>query len=126
MEQLRAGVQYGDVEGTVEVDYSFGQDLSDFAKKHGIDTDRYTPVAVTAFGSEHGYFHVSILALDNQIAGHTFEDQTRYLDSCGNRPKLKKLDIEATPAEFLDAFHRISIVIPAMGVGNRIREYDRI
>ena len=62
-----ASVQYGDMEGTAAADWHGGTEIYDLAKSKGIDTNKYSPVALSFYGVPPTSF--TIYAVDNAVTG---------------------------------------------------------
>lgn len=48
-DKMLASAQYNDLKGNVAIDGHEGPNLSEFARKHGIDTNKYLPIGISIF-----------------------------------------------------------------------------
>lgn len=114
---LKASVRYGDFAGTVAADHHDQKFLSDLAKKHGVDTDRYFVFGINIYiGETHrdelGLTFVNILATDTQVVNAASVDSIqRYIDEHEGELPYVKFRIDATLEEVLLSFKRFDVVL---------------
>lgn len=130
-----AQTQYQHYEGTVAADPK--DDEKEFeaaAKKAGLDTDRYYPVAFTFYTGEPiagGPLSpiISVYALDRKQAGTKYEEWRDFAKKQGGVIPVKEFSFEVTVEEFFRWFKRFSIVLrlgPSYRVANEIEIADPV
>ncbi len=127
---LEASVNYGDFAGTAAGDRHDQRSLSDLARKHGVDTDRYFVLGLNIYigetrGDELAYDGVSILAVDTQVIGTGSVDVVQqYVDAHDGVLPYESFAIEASLEEVLLSFKRFNVVLKNARI-ERVREWQR-
>ncbi|WP_254561408.1 hypothetical protein [Dyadobacter diqingensis] len=96
---MKADVQYNDFQGTNAADISDHQDLKDFLKGRGVDTDRYDPVG-SSFYSSYGSFDAKIICVDKE-------------KSTQEKPHIVEIDFETRvdKDEYFNLFKRFHAIV---------------
>lgn len=130
-ETLEASVNYGDFKGTAAGDRHDQKDLSDLARRHGVDTERYFVFGVNVhIGETHrdelAHTFVSILAVDMQaVKAGSVDFIQEYVDAHEGVLPYHRFDIGATLEEVLLAFKRFNVVLTNSHI-KRVREYQQV
>ena len=89
---LNASVQYNDMIGTASADWQMSMtDIEYFAKENGIDITKYRPIGIKAdlAESKEGELFpgfLSIIAVNNEVVGTTYDEVKEYFDTHGSLP----------------------------------------
>ena len=113
MQQLgRASTQYGDMSGTVCIDWHDTGMFHDFFAKHcGVSRGRYFPVAMSAYlglGDREPFLGLRFYAVDRNVVGSTVEEIAEFATAHGKLP-TKQFDGSATLSDFQRFVKRIDI-----------------
>jgi hypothetical protein len=125
---LQASVQYGDYTGTASADRGDNFELHQLAQKHGIDTERYFVIGLHLNvgenrGNELGNTHVSILAVDTQVAKAASLDHIQAYAKQNKKLPYLSFDINASVEDVLRSFKRFEVVLSKEFPG--VEKYER-
>jgi hypothetical protein len=110
-DSLKASVQYGDFDGTAAADSSDFAGMEKFAKKHGIDTERYFRLGFKIYLGGQNFTSVSILTIDTEVVGaKSFDSIQEYINRNQKLP-YSGFRTEATLEEAVKAFKRFEVVL---------------
>jgi hypothetical protein len=129
-DSLEASVNYGDYKGTAAADHHDERDLSDLAKKYGVDTEKYFVFGVEfnigeTYGDELAHTFVSLLAVDMQeVKAGSVDYIQKYVDEHQGVLPYVRFDIGASLEEVLLSFKRFNVVLTNSHI-TRVREYSR-
>ena len=131
METTKANAQYNDYEGTVAADIrdEYGNNLGQWAKSHGVDTDRYFILGIRCYvgeahaGQSERPVLVSVLGIDHNIAGSHYQAICDYIKSVDYRPKLTKFILNVSIEDYLNAFKRFDVSLLKRGLES-MTEYE--
>lgn len=107
-----SSTQYGDLKGNISIDSEINGDLHEFAKKHGVNTDKYFPVGIDIFIHVRGTASISILAVDfdNLKQDPTYDNLKQYLEE-NEEIDIIEIDLNnATFEDYLKECKRVNIV----------------
>jgi hypothetical protein len=128
-DSLKASVNYGDFDGTAAADRHDRRDLTDLAKKYGVDTDKYFVFGVNIHigetrGDKLAHTFVSILAVDMQkLKAGSVDYIQKYIDEHQGVLPYERFDIGASLEEVLLSFKRFNVVLKNSHI-TRVREYQ--
>lgn len=89
-----------DFRGNVAFDsYNGFSDLADYAKKKGIDTDRYDPIGFNAHYDNESILYLSIIVIDKK----------RETDQQAGKTTLIEIQLSETLEIFLRLFKRVNV-----------------
>ena len=126
-----ASVQYGDMKGTVALDWHEGGGGHNFAAEcAGIDLTRYFPLALTMFvgvdvsSSEH-FLSLTFYAADKSVVGESGESICRYATEHDGKIPTERFEGKATLEQFTKHMKRFEVVLrPQRGFENITIEYE--
>lgn len=123
-----ASVQYGDMHGTIAIDWHSGSEFHDFAQHCGVDIERFFPVALSLYlGSEYGNdesLGVTFYAVDKEAVGGSFDSIQQYALAHGNTLPTKQFDGKASLKDFHRFAKRVDIKGMTRGFENIRIEYE--
>ena len=111
MEMLSASVQYNDMIGEAAADQGDQHGFHAFAKEHGVDMDKYWPVAVSLYAGTDDFQSVSVYAVEKAIVGSNADEVSRYANAHGGTLQTKCFDTKATITDLLKSMKRFNVVL---------------
>lgn len=100
-----ASVQYGDMHGTIAIDWHTGGEFHNFAKHCGVDIDRFFPVALNIYlgmdsGNLETFLGVTFYAVDKEEVGGSFDSIRQYAAAHDTLPVLVRGSSGISKADF--------------------------
>jgi len=112
-----ASVQYGDMYGTVALDWQQGSEIHDFAEEcAGVDLKRYFPLALTMYvgvdstSLEH-FLGLTFYVADKSVVGESGDAICRYATEHDGKIPTERFEGKATLEQFNKYVKRFEIVL---------------
>ncbi|WP_108399067.1 hypothetical protein [Devosia submarina] len=110
-ETFRAEAQYGDWTGEAAADNTLENSIQALLEKRGQKQDGEILVGLNLYIGDNGYSSISGYLVSAKDA-----DEARVLLQSAGVPEVKKVDIELTPAEFLQLFKLFNVTLSWQGM----------
>lgn len=108
---LRARTLFNDFTGTCAIDESEDLNLLEFLKEHGVNLDKYLPVAF-GFHREKESAEVFVYVINKQRVAASYEEIQTYLDSTGSPLPVQKIDLKVTLSQAFTFMARFAMILP--------------
>ncbi len=108
---LKAETPFNEYTGTCAIDESEEVEFLEFAARHGVDLQRFLPVAFGAYKdaeSETVYVYV----VDRGKVAASYDEIQAYLAGTGGQLPVRKIDLQVTLSQSFAFMKRFSLVVP--------------
>lgn len=97
--------------GTCAIDESEDLSFLEFLKEHGVNLDKYLPVALELHREKHSA-EVFVYVVDKQRVAESYEQIQAYLESAGSPLPVQKIDLKTTFSQAFIFMARFSMIVP--------------
>ena len=124
MEHFRAGVQYGDWEGTAAADDADTDSLEQYLRERDLTKPDEFLIATSLFvgdsrGEEFGFLYIRALLFE----AINYEDVRKKLAASSGAILVREVEIKLTMAQFVALFKRFDVMFTWHGLGLEGREF---
>ena len=117
MENFKAGVQYGDLKGSVAADHADMTDAAKWLKESGHITDDEYVLGISMWAGENHGTHrdpVSVKFLVSSLNGYS--NIPEMIQASGEPIQVKKINVDMNIVDFLALFKRLEITLSNGGL----------
>jgi hypothetical protein len=107
--KLEASTQYGDMKGTVAIDWPDVVHFGEFLKEYGIDTKRFLPVAVEVYAGEFSE-SISVYGIEKSTIADNVDGIVEYARRHNDKLPVTKFDLECSFNELIKATKRFNLI----------------